>query len=128
MVIASRHLAFLSLLLLPWRAAVGQEKSAGVVSPEIYEGWRQYSVNCARCHGQDAVGNPVAANLLESAADGGSVADEAGFVKVILDGRPSRGMPAFKGQTTSEQAASIFAYVRARATGKVPAGRPKPSG
>jgi mono/diheme cytochrome c family protein len=34
------------------------------VSKIEYEGWRQYSVNCARCHGQDVLPNPVAANLL----------------------------------------------------------------
>ena len=119
--------AVAALLLLTGREALGQE-SAGAVSPKIYEGWRQYSVHCARCHGQDVVGNPVAANLLKSTADGGPVAEEGAFSAVVLDGRPSRGMPAFKGQVTPEQAGAIYAYVRGRATGEVPVGRPKPAG
>ena len=58
------------------RAAGSGPKLSG---PE-YEGWRQYSAHCARCHGQDVVGNPVAADLLKSAAAGGPVAD-AGRVR-----------------------------------------------
>ncbi|HYC33853.1 MAG TPA: cytochrome c [Gemmatimonadales bacterium] len=124
---AYRITVLVFLLLVPGRDALGQE-SAGAVSPEIYEGWRQYSVHCARCHGQDVVGNPVAANLLKSAGDGGPVAEEGAFTRVVLDGRTDRGMPAFKGQVTPEQSAAMHAYVRARATGQVPVGRPKPAG
>jgi cytochrome c5 len=36
------------------------------VSKLEYEGWRQYSANCTRCHGQDVLPNPVAADLLLS--------------------------------------------------------------
>ena len=125
---AGLRLALVGLLVLvPGRRVLGQE-SAAVVSPQIYEGWRQYSVHCARCHGQDVVGNPVAANLLKSAADGGPVAEESAFNAEVLQGRPDRGMPAFKGQVTPEQSTAIYAYVRARASGKVPVGRPKPAG
>jgi mono/diheme cytochrome c family protein len=124
---ATYRLVLTALLLLPWHAAIAQE-SAGAVSPQVYEGWRQYSVHCARCHGQDVVGNPVAADLLKNAADGGPVAEEAAFTKVVLEGRHDRGMPAFKGQVTPEQASAMYAYVRGRATGKVRVGRPKPAG
>ena len=48
----------------------------GSISTAEYEGWRQYSVQCARCHGQDALPNPVAANLLVSMAPGGPTADK----------------------------------------------------
>jgi len=113
------------LVLLPWCPALGQ--GAGPVSRQVYEGWRQYSVHCARCHGQDVLGNPVTANLLESAAPGGPVAEEGAFTAVVLQGRLDRGMPAFHQQITAEQAAAVFAYVSGRAAGDIPAGRPSPA-
>ena len=121
-----RLIAVLALAALPWRPALGQGGAA--VSPQVYEGWRQYSVHCARCHGQDVLGNPVAANLLESAAPGGTVAEEGPFVAVVLKGRPDRGMPAFQGQMSAEQATAVYAYVRGRAAKEIPPGRPKPAG
>jgi hypothetical protein len=54
----------------PQKPAGDQPENAPKVSPAEYEGWRQYSVNCARCHGQDVLPNPVAANLLISLAPG----------------------------------------------------------
>lgn len=108
--------------LLPCGEAASQSQPA--VSSAVYEGWRQYSVHCARCHGQDVLGNPVAANLLESAAPGGPVADEAPFTAVVTGGR--KGMPAFQDQMTPAQVAAVYAYVRGRAAREVPAGRPKP--
>ena len=50
-------------------------------------------MHCARCHGQDALPNPVAANLLVSLAPGGPAADQEAFTKVVIEGRPERGMP-----------------------------------
>ncbi len=101
----------------------GQE--GAVVSPVEYEGWRQYSVNCARCHGQDALPNPVAANLLVSLAPGGPTADKATFIKVVTDGAEVRGMPAFAKIMTPEQIDAVYAYLKGRAEKRIPAGRPK---
>jgi len=95
------------------------------VSPVEYEGWRQYSVSCARCHGQDVLPNPVAANLLSSAAPGGPVATEQKFVQVVSEGRPHRGMPAFKGVLAPDQIKAIYTYVRGRAENRIPPGRPE---
>jgi mono/diheme cytochrome c family protein len=98
------------------------------VSAEEYEGWRQYSTHCARCHGQDVTGNPVAANLLVSARSGGPVADKAAFTKVVTEGSTARGMPAFKDIMRPEQIEAVYAYVKGRADGRIPVGRPvKPS-
>jgi mono/diheme cytochrome c family protein len=94
------------------------------VSQLEYEGWRQYSVNCARCHGQDALPNPVAANLLVSLGPGGSIDSEAKFVEVVTKGRPDRGMPAFGSLQTPEQIRAMHAYVKGRADGRIPPGRP----
>jgi mono/diheme cytochrome c family protein len=103
--------------------AAGQE--GGKVSVQEYEGWRQYSVQCARCHGQDALPNPVAANLLVSLAPGGPAADKATFTKVVTEGREGRGMPGFAKTMTPEQVEAVYAYVKGRAEKRIPAGRPK---
>lgn len=116
-----------ALLLLPI-AAPAQEKKAAKVSPQEYEGWRQYSVHCARCHGQDVLGNPVAADLLKSARPGGPTESQKVFVGVVLNGRTGRGMPAFGKTLTPGQAAAVYAYVKGRADKRIPAGRPAPPG
>jgi mono/diheme cytochrome c family protein len=89
-----------------------------------YEGWRQYSVHCARCHGQDVLPNPVAANLLISVAPNGPVNTPEKFAQVVSEGRPDRGMPAFKGVLSPEQINAMYAYVRGRAEKRIPPGRP----
>ena len=94
-----------------------------------YEGWRQYSVNCARCHGQDVLPNPVAANLLISAAPGGPMAAPEKFAQVVSEGRAHRGMPAFKSIMTPDQIQAVYAYVKGRADKRIPPGRPaRPNG
>jgi mono/diheme cytochrome c family protein len=100
-------------------------KSGGLkVSRLEYEGWRQYSANCARCHGQDVLPNPVAANLLLSVGPKGPINSHEMFADVVTAGRPASGMPAFKGILTSEQIKAIYAYVKGRAEGRIPPGRP----
>jgi mono/diheme cytochrome c family protein len=103
--------------------AAGQEGAK--VSVLEYEGWRQYSVQCARCHGQDVLPNPVAANLLVSVAPGGPAADKTTFTKVVTDGREDRGMPGFAKTMTPEQVEAVYAYVKGRAEKRIPAGRPE---
>lgn len=103
-----------------------QAKTGGLkVSRVEYEGWRQYSVNCARCHGQDVLPNPVAANLLVSLGAGGPIGSPAKFLEVVTKGRPERGMPAFGTLLTPEQINAMHAYVKGRADGRIPAGRPE---
>jgi mono/diheme cytochrome c family protein len=117
------RLVVLVVMLAPWVAA-GAQQPAPRVSTEEYEGWRQYSVHCARCHGQDVTGNPVAAHLLESARSGGPVATKEAFIKVVDEGRGSKGMPAFKAIIKPEQIEAVYAYVKGRADGRIAVGRP----
>ncbi len=98
--------------------------AAPKVSQAEYEGWRQYSVNCARCHGQDALPNPVAANLLISLAPGGPMNSYEKFFAVVNEGRPERGMPGFKAILTADQTKAIHAYLKGRAEKRIPPGRP----
>jgi mono/diheme cytochrome c family protein len=81
-------------------------------------------VNCARCHGQDVLPNPVAANLLVSLAPGGPVDTEQKFSQVVSEGRQHRGMPAFKSIMSAEQIRAVYAYVDGRAEKRIPPGRP----
>jgi mono/diheme cytochrome c family protein len=104
-------------------------QQGGQVSEAEYEGWRQYSVNCARCHGQDALPNPVAANLLVSVGPSGPMRSPEEFAQVVSDGRPDRGMPAFKSIMTPGQIQAVYAYVKGRADKRIPPGRPaRPTG
>ncbi len=80
-------------------------------------------MNCARCHGQDALPNPVAANLLVSLGPSGPIDTPEKFLEVVAKGRPERGMPAF-GTLTPEQINAMYAYVKGRAEGRIPPGRP----
>jgi mono/diheme cytochrome c family protein len=98
--------------------------AGGKFSRQEYEGWRQYSVNCARCHGQDVLPNPVAANLLISVGPGGPMASPEKFFQVVSEGRPERGMPGFKSLMSPEQINSVYAYVKGRAEKRLPPGRP----
>lgn len=105
------------------RSAAAQEKQGGRASKIEYEGWRQYMVHCARCHGDDAVGGVMAPDLRTSVARG--AVGQASFESVVSAGRPGKGMPGFAGVLSKKQIAAIYAYVSARATGRLPAGRPK---
>jgi mono/diheme cytochrome c family protein len=102
----------------------GAQEAAGVSEVE-YEGWRQYNVHCARCHGQDALPNPVAANLLTSLAPGGPAAEQGTFTAVVMEGRMDRGMPAFKEIVEPGQVEAMYAYLKGRAEKRIPPGRPK---
>ena len=117
------RIALLGAWLIAVPAAGAQEGAA--VSDVEYEGWRQYNVHCARCHGQDALPNPVAANLLTSLAPGGPSADQKTFTTIVMEGRTSRGMPAFKGALEPAQVEAIYQYLRGRAEKRIPPGRPK---
>ena len=111
----------------PTRASAPAAPGSGAgpkVSPAEYEGWRQYSVNCARCHGQDVLPNPVAANLLISLSPGGPIDSEQKFFQVVSEGRQERGMPAFKDIMSAEQIRAVYAYVDGRAEKRIPPGRP----
>jgi mono/diheme cytochrome c family protein len=87
-----------------------------------YEGWRQYMVACARCHGDDAVGGIMAPDLRTAVSRG---MDSETFSEVVTKGRREKGMPSFQDTLGSEQVSAVYAYVRARATRRLPAGRPE---
>jgi mono/diheme cytochrome c family protein len=110
----------------PGKPADEAAKTGGLkVSGIEYEGWRQYSANCARCHGQDVLPNPVAANLLISLGPKGPIKTYGQFADIVTAGRPATGMPAFKAILNPEQTKAIYAYVKGRAEGRIAPGRPE---
>jgi polar amino acid transport system substrate-binding protein len=119
------RVAPLAAVLAAMLAAGARAQEAPAVGDLEYEGWRQYNVHCARCHGQDALPNPVAANLLTSLAPDGPVADKGAFTKVVMEGRTARGMPAFKETVEPKQVEAMYAYLKGRAEKRIPPGRPK---
>jgi len=104
------------------RSAAAQEKQGGQATKVESEGWRQYMANCSRCHGDDAVGGVIAPDLRASVAKG--AVNEASFHSVVSAGRRDKGMPGFKTTLSDEEIPAIYAYVSARAEGRLPAGRP----
>ena len=95
------------------------------VSQQVYDGWKQYNLNCARCHGEDVLGTTIAPHLLVSLKPGGPVNTKELFVQTVCAGRPAKGMPAWcplgMEMSTIEE---IYAYVKGRSDGKLRPGRP----
>jgi mono/diheme cytochrome c family protein len=50
------------------------------------------------------------------------------FAQVVSEGRPDRGMPAFKSILSPEQIRALHAYVKGRAEKGLPPGRPASPG
>jgi mono/diheme cytochrome c family protein len=95
------------------------------VSQEVYDGWKQFNLNCARCHGEDVLGTTIAPHLIVSLKSDGPIPTKEAFLQVVCAGRPDKGMPAWcslgMDPATIEK---IYAYVKARSDGKMSPGRP----
>ena len=95
------------------------------VSQEVYDGWKQYNLNCARCHGEDVQGTTIAPHLILSLRPDGPVNTKELFIQTVCAGRPANGMPAWCALgmeiPTIEK---IYAYVKGRSDAKLGQGRP----
>jgi mono/diheme cytochrome c family protein len=95
------------------------------VSQEVYDGWKQYNLNCARCHGEDVLGTTIAPHLIMSLKADGPINTKEAFTQVVCAGRAEKGMPAWcalgMDPPTIEK---IYAYVKSRSDAKVSPGRP----
>lgn len=95
------------------------------VSQEVYDGWKQFNLNCARCHGEDVLGTTIAPHLIVSLKPNGPISTKEAFLQVVCAGRPEKGMPSWcslgMDPGTIEK---IYAYVKARSDGKMAPGRP----
>ena len=95
------------------------------ISREAYNGWKQFELNCARCHGEYAVGTSFAPALVTSLRDGGTVPTREVFVTTVCQGRKEKGMPSWcELGLEMDKIMGIYAYVKGRADGKIHEGRP----
>lgn len=95
------------------------------ISREAYDGWKQYELNCARCHGEYAVGTSFAPALVTSLKEGGTIPTQETFVTTVCQGRKEKGMPSWcELGLEMNKILGIYAYVKGRADGKIHEGRP----
>lgn len=95
------------------------------VDAETYDGWKQFSLHCARCHGDDALGTSFAPNLVASLAPGGSIGGRDDFVAVVALGRHDKGMPsAATLGLDSAHFGGLYRYLKGRSDGRLHGGRP----
>jgi mono/diheme cytochrome c family protein len=101
------------------------------VSQEVYDGWKQFNLNCARCHGEDALGTSFAPHLIVSLKPNGPINTKELFVQTVCAGRPEKGMPSWCALGMELPTIDkIYSYVKARSDAKMAPGRPavKPAG
>ncbi|MEO7995723.1 MAG: c-type cytochrome, partial [bacterium] len=86
------------------------------IDADTYQGWKQFELNCSRCHGEYAVGSSFAPALVVSLKEGGTIPDEPTFITTVCAGRPDKGMPAWCALGLEmDKIQSIYKYVKARA-------------
>jgi hypothetical protein len=101
------------------------------VDQATYDGWKQYNLNCARCHGEDVLGSTIAPHLVISLKPDGPINTPELFTQVVCAGRPEKGMPSWCALGLEPaKIGQIYSYVKGRSEGKLHPGRPavKPEG
>ena len=101
------------------------------VTQAVYNGWKQFNLNCARCHGEDVLGTTIAPHLIMSLKPDGPINSKELFVQTVCAGRPEKGMPAWCALGLDmSKINDIYQYVKGRSDAKIGPGRPavKPQG
>jgi cbb3-type cytochrome c oxidase subunit III len=95
------------------------------VPQQVYDGWKQFNLNCARCHGEDVQGTTIAPHLIVSLRPDGPINTKELFIQTVCAGRPAKGMPSWCSlgmeMPTIE---AIYSYVKGRSDSKIHPGRP----
>jgi mono/diheme cytochrome c family protein len=95
------------------------------VSQAVYNGWKQFNLNCARCHGEDVLGTTIAPHLIMSLKPDGPINSKQLFVQTVCAGRPEKGMPAWCALGLEmDKINDIYEYVKGRSDAKIGPGRP----
>lgn len=95
------------------------------VEVALYRGWQQYSVHCARCHGEDGQGSSFAPSLLTGMRPGGKAGTREEFMDILINGRTANGMPtAAKIGIDSLYFDGLYRYLQGRSEGRYHGGRP----
>ena len=97
-----------------------------LVSDSVYQGWKWFAVYCFRCHGEDAMNPilPTAPDLRWAVSPTGANFPRDSFVNTALNGRPDKGMPAWKVLLDTTAIQELYVYVKARSDGWLKPGRP----
>jgi mono/diheme cytochrome c family protein len=90
------------------------------VPQAVYDGWKQFNLNCARCHGEDAQGTTIAPHLILSLKPNGPINTKELFIQTVCAGRPTKGMPSWCALGMEK----IYLYVKGRSDAKIAPGRP----
>jgi hypothetical protein len=99
------------------------------VDQATYDGWKQFNLNCARCHGEDVLGTTIAPHLILSLKPDGPINTKELFMQTVCAGRPAKGMPAWCALGLDMQKISdIYLYVKGRSDAKISPGRPAVKG
>jgi len=123
----------LALLGLAWGVRPAHAQAADpyhpaardTISVEAYQGWKQYELNCSRCHGEFGVGSSFAPALVVSLTDSGTINTKELFIQTVCAGRPDKGMPSWCALGLEmDKIQNIYAYLKGRADGKIHIGRP----
>ncbi len=92
---------------------------------DTYQGWKQFELNCSRCHGEYGVGTSFAPALVVSLKDGGTVPTKEFFIQTVCAGRLDKGMPSWCALGLEmDKIQQIYLYLKGRADGRISAGRP----
>jgi methanol metabolism-related c-type cytochrome len=101
--------------------------SDGTVDWYTYSGYRRYHSECHICHGPDGEGSSLAPQLIDSVKE----LTYAKFQEIVVNGKKTaypgqtRVMPAFgMNKNVMCYLDDIYIYLRARAQGNLPRGRP----
>ncbi len=95
------------------------------VDVDTYNGWKQYELNCARCHGEFGVGTSFAPALIVSLKADNNIPTPEAFITVVCAGRPDKGMPSWCALGLEmDKIQKIYSYLKGRADGKIGIGRP----
>ena len=95
------------------------------VDRNTYLGWRSFAANCQVCHGGSGMGSTFAPNLLDRL---NTRVDNARFRKVVSEGYTGQVgvMPSWKTKKdVMGNLENLYRYLRSRADGKLPPGRPQ---
>lgn len=92
---------------------------------DTYQGWKQFELNCSRCHGEYAVGTSFAPALVVSLKEGGTIPTKETFITTVCAGRPDKGMPAWCALGLEmDKIQNMYLYLKGRADGRIAIGRP----
>jgi len=99
--------------------------SRDTVEAQLYKGWQQLMLHCARCHGDDAQGTSFAPSLVVALRPDGNTPTPDEFLSVLTKGRQDKGMPsASKMGIDSTYFDGLYQYLKGRSDGRLHGGRP----